>query len=285
MPPYGRAATVVRVHYTMSSKWALLERFEITDADGTPYLEARGHLRAKITLHDTSGREVADIRKHMLSDAHEVYLGGQRAAHVRHAGFLGDHYDIETSYGPLRARGHFDGGDYTLDQGGKAVATMRRKLSLRSGLPSTSPTARTTCSCSRSCWPSRPSTRSAASSRAAVAAACSATCKRRDARPVSGVTLGGAQRAVADVAGGLCRAEVMGRSDAAALSPDQGNRGRPAANTGVLVSVHPGAGPPAGGAWRVAGGASGAGAAPEVALGRPDRPGGCGCPVTYTRCR
>ena len=131
MPPYGRAATVVRVHYTMSSKWALLERFEITDADGTPYLEARGHLRAKITLHDTSGREVADIRKHMLSDAHEVYLGGQRAAHVRHAGFLGDHYDIETSYGPLRARGHFDGGDYTLDQGGKAVATMRRKLSLR----------------------------------------------------------------------------------------------------------------------------------------------------------
>lgn len=115
----------------MSSKWALLERFEITDADGTPCLEARGHLRDKITLHDSGGREVADIRKHLLSDVHEVYLGGQRAAHVRHAGFLGDHYDIETSYGPLRARGHFDGGDYVLDQGNMTVASMRRKLSLR----------------------------------------------------------------------------------------------------------------------------------------------------------
>jgi uncharacterized protein YxjI len=115
----------------MSSRWALTERFEITDGGGNPCFEARGHLGSKITLHDASGREVAEIRKHLLSDVHEVYLGGQRAAHVRHAGFFGDHYDIETSYGPLRARGHFDGGDYTLEQDGTTVASMRRKLSLR----------------------------------------------------------------------------------------------------------------------------------------------------------
>jgi uncharacterized protein YxjI len=115
----------------MSSKWSLLERFEITDAGGTPCFEARGHFGSKITLHDSGGREVADIRKHMFSDVHEVYLDGQRAAHIRHAGFFGDHYDIETSYGAIRARGHFDGGDYTLEQGGMVVAHLRRKFSLR----------------------------------------------------------------------------------------------------------------------------------------------------------
>jgi len=108
-----------------------MERFEITDESGTPEFEARGHLRSKITLHDNSGREVAEIRKHVMSDTHEVHMGGQRVAHVRHAGFLGDHYDIETSFGPLRAKGHFDGGDYSLSQGGAAVANVRRKFSLR----------------------------------------------------------------------------------------------------------------------------------------------------------
>jgi uncharacterized protein YxjI len=108
-----------------------MERFEITDASGVPQFEARGHLGSKITLHDTSGREVAEIRKHLMSDVHEVYLGGQRAAHIRHAGFFGDHYDIETSFGPIRARGHFDGGDYQLDMGGMPVASLRRKFSLR----------------------------------------------------------------------------------------------------------------------------------------------------------
>jgi uncharacterized protein YxjI len=108
-----------------------MERFEITDASGAPQFEARGHLGSKITLHDTSGREVAEIRKHLMSDVHEVYLGGQRAAHIRHAGFFGDHYDIETSFGPIRARGHFDGGDYQLDMGGMPVANLRRKFSLR----------------------------------------------------------------------------------------------------------------------------------------------------------
>jgi uncharacterized protein YxjI len=115
----------------MASKWSLLERFEIDDSSGARQFEARGHFRSRITLHDNSGREVAEIRKHMMTDTHEVYLGGQRAAHVRHAGFIGDHYDIETSFGKLRAKGHFDGGDYSLSEGGTAVATMRRKFSIR----------------------------------------------------------------------------------------------------------------------------------------------------------
>jgi uncharacterized protein YxjI len=119
------------MEYVMASRWSLMERFEITDAAGTPQFEARGHLGSRITLHDSYGQEVADIRKHMLTDAHEVYVGGQRAAQVRHAGIFGDKYDIESAFGYLTARGRFDGGDYTVSRDGVPVARMVRKFSLR----------------------------------------------------------------------------------------------------------------------------------------------------------
>jgi uncharacterized protein YxjI len=119
------------MEYVMSSRWSLLEHFEITDRSGTPQFDARGHLGSRISLLDGSGQEVAEIRKHMLTDTHEIYLGGQRVAQVRHAGIFGDKYDIESSYGRLEARGHFDGGDYTVSRGGAPVARMVRQFSLR----------------------------------------------------------------------------------------------------------------------------------------------------------
>jgi hypothetical protein len=72
----------------------------------------------------------ADIRKEVFGDTHEVYLAGQPAAQVRHVGFLGDRYEIDTGFGPLTARGSFGGND-TLDQGGAPVASMARQFSLR----------------------------------------------------------------------------------------------------------------------------------------------------------
>jgi uncharacterized protein YxjI len=108
-----------------------MPRFEITDSSGAPQFEARGHFRSQITVHDNAGQEVADIRKHMLSDTHEIYVGGQQVAQVRHAGIFGDKYDIQSAYGVLSARGHFAGGDYTLSRGGMPVARMIRKFSLR----------------------------------------------------------------------------------------------------------------------------------------------------------
>jgi uncharacterized protein YxjI len=119
------------MQYVMSSKWSLMPRFEITDGSGTPQFEARGHLGSQITLHDSHGQEVADIRKHIFTDTHQVYVGGQQVAQVRHAGIFGDKYDIESAYGPLQARGRFDGGDYTVNRGGAPVARMMRKFSLR----------------------------------------------------------------------------------------------------------------------------------------------------------
>jgi uncharacterized protein YxjI len=119
------------MQYVMSSKWSLMPRFEITDGSGAPQFEAKGHLGSQITLHDNSGREVADIRKHVFSDAHEVFVAGQQVAQVRHAGIFGDKYDIQSAYGLISARGHFDGGDYTLSRDGMPVARMVRKFSLR----------------------------------------------------------------------------------------------------------------------------------------------------------
>lgn len=119
------------MEYVMSSRWSLMEHFDITDASGRPQFEARGHLGAAISLLDSDGREVAEIRKHMLGDAHEVYLGGQNVAQVRHAGIFGDKYDIDSSFGRLEARGRFDGGDYTVSRGGAPVARLVRKFSLR----------------------------------------------------------------------------------------------------------------------------------------------------------
>jgi uncharacterized protein YxjI len=55
----------------------------------------------------------------------------QQVAQVRHAGFLGDKYDIHSAYGILAARGHFAGGDYTLSRDGVPVARMVRQFALR----------------------------------------------------------------------------------------------------------------------------------------------------------
>jgi uncharacterized protein YxjI len=119
------------MEYVMSSRWSLMERFEITDSSGAPQFEARGHLGGRISLLDGSGQEVADIRKHVMTDTHEVYVSGQRTAQVRHAGIFGDKYDIESGLGRLEARGHFDGGDYVVSRGGQPVARMVRKFSIR----------------------------------------------------------------------------------------------------------------------------------------------------------
>jgi uncharacterized protein YxjI len=119
------------MQYVMASKWSLMPKFEITDGSGVPQFEAKGHLGSQITLYDTSGQEAAEIRKHVFSDTHEVFVGGQQVARVRHAGIFGDKYDVESAYGVINARGHFDGGDYSLSRGGMLVARMVRKFSLR----------------------------------------------------------------------------------------------------------------------------------------------------------
>jgi uncharacterized protein YxjI len=119
------------MEYVMSSRWSLMERFDITDPHGQLQFEARGHLGSRISVLDASGREAAEIRKHLMTDTHEVYVDGQRMAQVRHAGIFGDKYDIESGFGRLTARGHFDGGDYAVSRDGMVVARLVRRFSIR----------------------------------------------------------------------------------------------------------------------------------------------------------
>lgn len=119
------------MRYVMSSQWSLFERFDISDEAGNLQFEARGHFGSQISLHDRSGREVGAITKHMFSEVHDVFIGDQKVAEVRHAGFFGDHYQLDTSYGAFEARGRLMGGDFELTSGGIPVAQMDRQFSLR----------------------------------------------------------------------------------------------------------------------------------------------------------
>ncbi len=121
------------MRYVMSSKWSLVEHFEISDQGGSPVFDVRGNLGLKhrLAIRDQSGQEVAEIKKHLMGTGHEIIVGGQRVAEVRHEGFFGDHYDIESSLGRLTAKGHFDGWDYSISQQGQPVAHISRELALR----------------------------------------------------------------------------------------------------------------------------------------------------------
>ena len=121
------------MRYVMSNKWSLTEHFVITDDSGDPRLDVRGNLglTQRLTFRDQSGREVAEIRKHLMTTAHDISIGGQHVAEVRHTGFYGEHYEIDSSFGQLTAKGSFTGWDYRISQGGQLVATISREFAFR----------------------------------------------------------------------------------------------------------------------------------------------------------
>jgi uncharacterized protein YxjI len=118
------------VRYLMSSKWALTEHFSITDQSGAPVFDVHGNfgLVKEVSFKDTSGREVAKLKKHVLSNRYEILVGGEHAAEIQHKGLFGEHYEIGTSQGVLDARGDFGGWNYTLSRGGVMCATVTREL-------------------------------------------------------------------------------------------------------------------------------------------------------------
>jgi uncharacterized protein YxjI len=121
------------MRYVMSNKWALTEHFVITDDSGDSRFDVRGNLglTQRLTFRDQSGREVAEIRKHLTTTAHDISIGGQHVAEVRHTGFFGEHYEIDSSFGQLTAKGTFTGWDYRISQGGQVIATISREFAFR----------------------------------------------------------------------------------------------------------------------------------------------------------
>ena len=121
------------MRYVMSSKWSLIEHFEITDDSGSPRFDVRGNLgfSQRLTIRDQSGRELAEIKKHLMGTGHDILVGGRRVAEVRHEGFFGERYEIDSSLGRLTAKGNFTGWDYSISEQGRLIATISRELALR----------------------------------------------------------------------------------------------------------------------------------------------------------
>jgi uncharacterized protein YxjI len=118
------------MQYLMSSKWALTERFEITDQMGTPVFEVHGNfgLHKEVIFRTPSGQELAKLKKHVMTNKYEVIVGGQHAAEVRHSGVFGEHFEIGTSQGNIDARGDFGGWNYTLASAAGVIATVSREM-------------------------------------------------------------------------------------------------------------------------------------------------------------
>src|SRR5215470_5700477 len=102
------------MRYVMSSKWSLVEHFEISDQAGSPIFDVRGKLgpRHRLIIRDRSGQELAEIKKHLMGTSHEILVGEQSVPEVHHEGFIGNNYEINSSLGRLTAKGHFAGWNY-----------------------------------------------------------------------------------------------------------------------------------------------------------------------------
>jgi uncharacterized protein YxjI len=123
----------VHVRYQIASKWSLIEHFVINDEFGTARFDVRGSLSLsqRLSLSDQSGQELAEIKKHLMSTRHDIIVGGQRVAEVHHEGFFGEHYEIDSQFGRISAKGNFSGWNYTIHQQGQPIATVSREFALR----------------------------------------------------------------------------------------------------------------------------------------------------------
>src|SRR5258708_24960916 len=121
--------------YLMSRRWALTDRFAITDENGTPQFEVQGRfaLSKQLSVRDSAGAEVAVISRRGLSPRFEILAGGQLAT-VRPRGFLGQRFEIDSAAGPLEARGNFSGRQYSVTRGGVQAAAITQLRGLREQL-------------------------------------------------------------------------------------------------------------------------------------------------------
>jgi uncharacterized protein YxjI len=118
------------MRYQIHSKWSLTEHFAIVDDSGTPVYDVRGNLSLTqhLVMRDGSGQEVAAIKKHMMTTKHDISMGGQKVAEVKHEGFFGEHYEIDSTFGRISAKGNFAGWNYNIHQQGQPVAMVSRQL-------------------------------------------------------------------------------------------------------------------------------------------------------------
>jgi uncharacterized protein YxjI len=118
--------------YLMSRKWALTDRFAITDDAGTPQFEVQGRFAfaKKLSIRDAVGMEVAVITRQAFSRTYEILVGGQRAS-VTPRGFFGRRFEIVSAAGQMEATGNFSGRQYSVTRSGVQVAAVSQLRTLR----------------------------------------------------------------------------------------------------------------------------------------------------------
>jgi uncharacterized protein YxjI len=119
-------------NYLISRKWALSDRFAITDDTGVPQFDVHGRFAfsRKLSLRDSAGTEVAVIIRRGWPMRYEVLAGGQLTT-VRPRGFLGKRFEIDSPAGVLEARGNFSGRQYSVTRGGAPVVAVTQLRTFR----------------------------------------------------------------------------------------------------------------------------------------------------------
>jgi uncharacterized protein YxjI len=118
--------------YLMSRKWALADRFAITDETGMPQFEVQGRFAfaKKLSIRDAVGMEVAVITRQAFSRTYEILIGGQRAS-VTPRGIFGQRFEIASPAGQMEARGNFSGRQYSVTRDSAQVAAVSQLRTFR----------------------------------------------------------------------------------------------------------------------------------------------------------
>ena len=123
-----------RVYVIRERFFGFGEDSTITDEHGRPVLSVDGKamsLRDRLVLRDPGGREVAEVRRKLVSmrPTYEISVGGEEVAKVRKQLFTPfvDRYTIDIP-GPddLELVGDLFDHEYTVRRGGQVVATVSK---------------------------------------------------------------------------------------------------------------------------------------------------------------
>jgi uncharacterized protein YxjI len=118
-------------HYLLARRWALNDKFVITDQGGLPQFEVqgRGTFRQRLSIQDATGAEVALVTRRGRGK-YDIQAG-QAQAQVRPRSMFSSKFVVDTSAGQLEARGNFTGRTYQVLRGGSAAATVTQQRSLK----------------------------------------------------------------------------------------------------------------------------------------------------------
>ena len=118
--------------YLLARKWALTDRFAITDPAGQPQFEVQGRvaLRQRLSIRDMAGIEVGAITKAGFRLRYDISAGAVQAS-VRPRGLFRAGFTVDASTGQLLARGSFTGRNYDVLRGATVVASVSQQRSIR----------------------------------------------------------------------------------------------------------------------------------------------------------